>query len=117
LEAALHPVVARAAASLRPGRLEGFIDRVSATLIEGWAFDIDHPDMPVLLEVVLDDHVLFTALACDFRADLRQAGKGSGRCAFSLVPPVMLPDAWLPQLRVRREADRADLPLSMVEAA
>ena len=51
LDAVLRPVVARAAASLTRGPLRGSIDRIAAPwVIEGWANDADHPELPVLLE-------------------------------------------------------------------
>jgi hypothetical protein len=77
LDAALRPVVAHTSASLSPGPLRGFIDHIEAPrLIEGWAQDIDHPELPVLLEAVLDDRVIGTVLVCHHRPDLALAGIG-----------------------------------------
>jgi hypothetical protein len=43
-------------AALTPGPLRGYIDHIEAPLlIEGWAQDVDYPELPVLLEAVLDD--------------------------------------------------------------
>jgi probable HAF family extracellular repeat protein len=112
LEAALRPLVARASAGQAPGHLHGSIDRVSGREIDGWAFDAAHPHLPVLVEVVLDGTVIHTALACDFRPDLRDAGFGLGRCAFFLSLPDVLPDALLHTLQVRRAGDGAVLAMS-----
>jgi hypothetical protein len=51
----------------------------SAWRIEAWARDLGHPDLPVRLEILLGAQGIGTVLACDFRADLRQAGVGHNR--------------------------------------
>jgi hypothetical protein len=112
LAAALRPVVARAGAGLRVGRLEGVIDVMTASRLEGWAIDTEHPELPVLLDIVLDGAVIATALACDFRADLLQARKGRGRCAFFVTLPAPLPAGRLHTLRIRRAADGVELAVS-----
>jgi hypothetical protein len=112
LERALRPIVAAAGAGLTAGPLDGSIDRVTAWKIDGWAHDADHPELPVLLDIVLDDAVIGTVLACDPRADLREAGKGAGRCAFFHTAAKPLPpEAW-PRIRIRRAGDGAKLPMS-----
>jgi hypothetical protein len=114
LDAVLRGVVARAAAHLTPGPLQGSIDRVTADgAIDGWAHDVQHPEMPVLLEVVLDGLVVATALACDYRDDLRKAGKGQGRCAFFLTIEAPLRADLLDSLRVRRAGDGAEIQMSL----
>jgi hypothetical protein len=91
LEALLRPVVARAAGSITPGALDGYIDVVSAAgLVEGWAQDEDHPDLPVLLEILRDEEVLGTALACHYRADVALAGRRHGRYGFQFSAPASL---------------------------
>jgi autotransporter passenger strand-loop-strand repeat protein len=113
LDAVLRPVVARAAAKLKPGLLRGSIDRVTAPwTIEGWAQDTEYPELPLLLEVLLDDAVIATTLACDFRSDLEAAGIGRGRCAFFLTSPVRLEHEQLTRLRIRRAADHAEIPMT-----
>jgi autotransporter-associated beta strand protein len=112
LEAALRPVMARAAESVTPGRLEGYVERASAWKVEGWALDADHPSLPVLLEIRIQNRVIGTALARNHRADLAAAGKGAGCCAFTFSPPERLRPELLQTLRIRRAADGADLPLS-----
>ena len=110
LEAALRPVVARAAVA--PGGLAGSIDRVDgAWRVQGWAHDLAHPDLPVLLEVELDGRVIGTVAACEERMDLAHAGFGRGRCAFTFTSPVRLRPELLHSLRVCRVADGT--PLAM----
>jgi hypothetical protein len=113
LEAVLAPVVARAAAGLRLGALEGFVDLVSAWKVEGWAMDQAQPDLPVRLEILAGTRLLGTVLACDFRADLAEAGKGRGRCAFTFTPPAPLPEDVA--ITVRRAKDGTALPWSRPE--
>lgn len=112
LDAVLRPVVAGASAGIAPGRLEGFIDRGAGHEIDGWAFDADHPDLPVLLDILLDGAVIHTTLACAFRADLMAAGLGLGRCAFYATLAEPLPPDWSDRVQIRRAADGALLPMS-----
>ena len=116
LEAALRHPAARAAAAVIPGPLEGFIDTADAWHIHGWALDTAYPNLPVLLDIRLDDEALGDVLAVQPRDDLRAAGKGAGNCAFSFTAPRRLPADALSRLTVRRVSDGAPLPLSF-EAA
>jgi large repetitive protein len=109
LDAALRPVVARASEGILPGALEGYIDFVDTWRIEGWALDQDHPELPVLLEIWVEDRLLGTVLACDHRGDLLDAGKGNGNCAFFYHLPMRLPEG---ELRIVRAADGAALQVS-----
>ena len=117
LDIALRPVVAHASAGVTPGRLRGYIERIEASgLVEGWAQDMENPDLPVLLDIMLDDQPLGTVLACGYRGDLEQAGLGSGRCLFSFTGPDLSP-ADQQSIRVCRAADGAGIPLSDACAA
>jgi hypothetical protein len=111
LEAALRPVLARAAAG--PGTLAGWLDLISAPwTVEGWARDEAHPELPVVLEFLLDGEVLGTAVACHFRGDLTQDGRSSGRHGFRWTAPCTLPADAAARLHVRRAGDGAALPNS-----
>jgi hypothetical protein len=113
LDAALRPVVARAAEALKPGPLRGSIDLVEAPwTINGWAQDALHPELPVLLEVLIDGKIVGTTLACDYRADLEAAKIGAGRCAFFLTSPVRLRPEMLTTVEIRRASDHAALRMS-----
>jgi hypothetical protein len=105
--------VARAGAGLPLGSLRGAIDRIVAPwTIEGWADDADHPELPALLELLLEDQVIDTVLACDYRRDLDKAGIGRGNCAFFVTSPVWLPPESLGTLRIRRVADHAEIRMT-----
>ena len=116
LDAALRPIVARATAGQTPGPLRGWIDRITGPWqlsgwgkIAGWAQDTAHPELPVLLEVWLEEQLIGTVLACNFRVDLLAAGVGQGQAAFSFATPVKLRPEALETLRIRRAADGAEL--------
>lgn len=110
LDEVARPLAARAAKGLTPGMLDGYIDKVTATEIHGWAKDLAYPELPVLLEVLAGDEVLGTILACDPRGDLRTAGKGN--CAFSLTLVAPLPEEAFAALRIRRAVDGAELMMT-----
>lgn len=115
LDQALRPVVLRAMAEIMPGPLSGCIDLVPTPWkVEGWAHDAHHPDLPVLLEVLLGGEMLGTVLACDHRGDLEQARIGRGRCAFAFSSPVHLPTRAMHEIRVRRASDGAEIAMSQV---
>jgi hypothetical protein len=120
LEAVLRPIVARAAHQVTPGPLNGFIDRVRDDYkLDGWAHDASHPELPVLLEILLEGKVIGTVLACDYRKDLLQAGYGQGRCSFTFISPIKLRTALLATLQVRRAVDGAAVRVSrsIIDAA
>lgn len=106
LGAALRPVVAQAAALAAPGALRGYIDIIAEDgSVEGWAQDIANPELPVLLEICLGEQVLGSVLACDYRADLAQAGIGRGYAMFSFRAPVRLSQAARQAVSIRRAGD------------
>ena len=113
LEAALLPVAVRAAAMVVPGALRGFIDGIGADgLIRGWARDVAHPELPVLLAMLYRGEVIGTALASAHRADLTAAGLG--RCSFSFQAPAGLTPR---DVAVCRVVDGAGLALEEALAA
>jgi Hint domain len=112
LEQALRPVADIAAARSNAGRLEGYIDRAEGWKIIGWAMDQSRPALPMLLEVMVGEEVLGTVLACEPRADLAAAGKGTGRCGFSFTPSKRLSREALASLRICRVDDGTELGLT-----
>ena len=92
----------------RAGDLRGYVDRVSTDLIEGWAQNVDHPEAPVCLDIYAGGRLIKQVLADRYRADLVQAGMGSGHHSFVFAPPTELAfttDA----VEVRRSLDGAPL--------
>jgi len=72
--------------------------------------DASHPALPVILEIWQGERNLGTALACDFREDLQQAGKGRGYCAFVFTPPFRLKPEDHGRLSIRRWQDGVQVP-------
>lgn len=113
LEKALRPIVERASVGLRPGPLRGAVDLVAEPWsIEGWASDRDHPEMPVLLEILVDDEVVGEVLACGYRKDLDEARIGTGRCAFFVTSPIRLRPETAGTVRMRRASDHAEIAMT-----
>ena len=51
---------------------------------DGWAYRPEHPDDPVVVEILVDGVLVAETLACEYRPDLRAAGVSHGRFAFSV---------------------------------
>lgn len=65
--------------------LQGFVDSAQPTRVEGWAFDPENPNAAVDVEVWLGTDRLARGTADKYRADLEQAGKGSGLHGFDIA--------------------------------
>ena len=73
----------------------GHIDDVLNNIVYGWAAERGS-DLPQTLEVLVDDQLITTVIASEFRADLMEQGIGAGRHGFRLaLPALMRPDAKL----------------------
>jgi T5SS/PEP-CTERM-associated repeat protein len=71
----------------RRGNLKGCLDRVTREQISGWAFNMDSPDTPVRLLVLDRGLAIGEAVARYYRADLEEAGIGTGWHSFDLTIP------------------------------
>ncbi|MEA2946107.1 MAG: hypothetical protein QOI40_1437, partial [Alphaproteobacteria bacterium] len=69
------------------GPLRGHVDKIRLDCIAGWAQNIDHPEAPVCLDIYVDGALIVQTLANRYRADLEQAGLGSGRHSFEVMLP------------------------------
>jgi O-antigen biosynthesis protein len=90
------------------GALRGYIDRVRAGSIAGWAQNTDAPEAPVCLDILADGKFIGRVLANIYREDLKTAGLGSGHHGFAFTPCaglVFAPDT----IEVRRSLDGARL--------
>jgi hypothetical protein len=88
------------------GALRGYVDEPGPAICTGWAQDVENPETPVCLDIMIDGAQVARVLANLYRADLRQAGIGSGCHAFRAV----LPAGDTGRLEVHRAADGAELP-------
>jgi hypothetical protein len=63
----------------------GYLDGYRRGSFEGWVWNPSRPDHRVEVEVVVNGFVLVRVPAADYRADLRAAGIGDGRHAFTIA--------------------------------
>ncbi|MEK6288853.1 MAG: glycosyltransferase [Acidobacteriota bacterium] len=80
---------------------EGYHDIGDCEIIHGWAWDSNHPDLPLEVDIYDGDRLLATVTADEYRKDLHDAGKGSGEHAFSYRVPASLRDGRAHSIRVR----------------
>ena len=93
----------------RIGKLRGFVDRVSANSVEGWAQNVEHPEAPVCLDIYASDRFIGQVLANRYREDLARAQLGSGRHAF-VYKPQRGSIISFDEVQVRRSLDATALP-------
>ncbi len=91
------------------GPLHGKIEWVDHTQISGWAWLPEHPDVPVVLEILKHGETIAIVVANQFRGDLRRAGIGTGHHAFHVELPRTLDPRLSHELVVRRAADGTPL--------
>jgi len=92
-------------ATAMAGPLEGCIGRVEPLCVAGWAVDLDHPELPVTLEIWVQDRLIWLGLR---RIATVMTGGAAGR-GFICVPPRPIPADMLHTVRVRRASDGAEL--------
>jgi glycosyltransferase involved in cell wall biosynthesis len=70
------------------GPLSGNVDRVTRDgWVSGWAWDPGQPEQRITLDILVDEAVVGTTAAMNWRADLQQAGIGDGSHGFSYALP------------------------------
>jgi hypothetical protein len=94
------------------GTLHGFVDRVTSQVIEGWAQNVDHPEAPVCLDILVHGRLIGRVLANRYREDLKRAGRGSGHHSFRFVVPTGT-DFTVGSAVVQRSLDGIVLPRSV----
>lgn len=92
------------------GPLLGAVEWADHHSVAGWAWLPDHPNEPVVLEILDKQEVIAVTLADQHRGDLRRSGIGNGRHAFHVELPRALDPRHAYQLVVRRAADGHQLP-------
>ena len=92
-----------------PGNfLRGQLDLAMRDRIAGWAQDGAAPEAPVALQLLDNGMPITRVLANLARADLADAGIGSGRHGFDIIIPGGLSPLARHVIQVRREADGAE---------
>ena len=84
----------------------GSFDAADCNGVRGWVWATNYPERSFIVELMEGTAVLATATAGAFRADLKNAGYGTGNYAFSFPLPLTLKDgkAHTLSMRVRNEA-------------
>ena len=95
----------------RIGNLRGYVDRITAECVAGWAQNLDHPEAPVCLDIYAGGHLIGQVLANRYREDLERAGSGSGHHSFEFALPPGL-DFAPEEIDVRRSLDGVALELT-----
>lgn len=79
--------------------VRGHVDIFEEGRIEGWAQNSKRPEDRIAVEIVFDGRLVGETLADRYRADLKEAGIGSGYHGFSFIPPQGLLDVELMEVR------------------
>ena len=90
--------------------LRGNVDVLNARHIDGWVQDESRPEHPVSLLIIDNDALIGRVLANRYRADLQEAGIGSGRHAFELDFAQGLSPFERHKILLRSETDGAEMP-------
>jgi hypothetical protein len=85
------------------GRLMGYLEEAGPERVVGWAVDTAAPDVPVVLDVLVNGLAVMQVVANGYRDDVRKAGYGAGCNGFAFALPVR------GRVSVRRHADGAGL--------
>ena len=106
----LRRALAARATRLRPNRKaartpaqQGYLDRATRTMVEGWALP-PTGDEPVMLAIVVNGAVVGQTFADRYREDLKSAGF-DGHCSFHFILPQPLSPELSHRIEVRRESD------------
>jgi hypothetical protein len=94
------------AGAVQTGAVEGYIDLANHEMVSGWAWQPQHPNGPVRLEILVDGGVVAEIVANRARGDVRQAGYGTGRYGFQFTFPKPLSPFGGHVIEVRRHSDK-----------
>jgi glycosyltransferase involved in cell wall biosynthesis len=81
--------------------VEGYIDSLTRLGASGWAWAPSEPDRELEIEAVSDGKVIGRATANQFRSDIADVGKGTGRYGFRLKFHHPITDDKAPSLRIK----------------
>jgi SAM-dependent methyltransferase len=94
--------------------IDGFVDRVTNNEVDGWVFRDDYPSEHLIVTVQLRGADIASAVADEFREDLKQANIGEGDHAWSidLAQPLDTKDlAGLTVIASSEDGQHLELPL------
>jgi hypothetical protein len=87
----------------------GALETAQCTVIAGWAWDKEQPDVPVEVDIYEGRNHIGKVTAYWYRRDLAAAGMGRGRHAFLFTPPSGLKDGRTRRIRARISGTDTDL--------
>lgn len=105
---------ASVAAHWPSGRPRAHLEAADHHHVSGWAYDPDRLDVPLPLEVVVDDTPRVICIADLRRPDLEMAGVGTGTCAFDIRFVNPLPVTRPALIEIRRATDGLQLGGAML---
>ncbi|CAG5003247.1 hypothetical protein DYBT9275_03111 [Dyadobacter sp. CECT 9275] len=88
----------------------GNLENANCFLVQGWAWDQDHPNQAQQLEVIEGNTVHTTITADKYREDLKNAGTGTGNYGFSFGLPASLKNGQARQFNIRVKGSSYLLP-------
>lgn len=94
---------------------QGHVDTVQPDRVVGWAWNKNHPDERISVDLLIDGTVQATVRAEVFRKDLLDAGIGDGRYGFSLLVPDEAVSTGRSEFRVRFSGTDVDVDGTPVE--
>jgi tetratricopeptide (TPR) repeat protein len=95
--------------AVEPAVAVGHHGQTDCQFVRGWAWDPNHPDTAVHIDVYDGDTFLGTVLADNFRQDLLGAGIGTGKYGFAFSIPASMKDNKPHSIRCRLHRTNADL--------
>ena len=96
--------------SVGTAALAGYVERIEAGSVSGWAWCPNDPARTVLVEVFIGGRLAVRLAADRFRPDLRSSGIGDGHHAFAVNGLGALLEAGRELVNVRFAGAQADLP-------
>lgn len=69
----------------RPDRISGYLDGVVDGIAHGWAYDAEHPERKINVEIICGAEVVGEGAADLFRSDLAKSNIGDGSHHFQIV--------------------------------
>jgi MoaA/NifB/PqqE/SkfB family radical SAM enzyme len=82
------------------------VDLITRDRVIGWAFNPDHPNTPIMLEIMEREKLLLQITADEAREDLAEAGFGNGNYGFSARLPSDFSSDRVAHIHVRRADDK-----------
>jgi hypothetical protein len=97
------------ASTVKPVKIAGHQDKTDCDWVFGWAWDKDHPDAVVQVDIYDGSALMATIAADKFRQDLLDGGVGTGKYGFTFRMPATVRDGKAHVIRIRVHGSDTDL--------